>query len=106
MNRVLLALHCALCLAGCAASGPAPADVVPVSYLLTLDKTMDHMQEMPRAARVVAENAIVCRREARVDSRMTRKVCSEKPDRANLRKANQAGLRALRRSGLAVPMSE
>ena len=106
MTRVLLALSCTLCLAGCAASGPAPADIVPVTYLLTLDKTMDHMQEMPRADRVAADNAIVCRREPRVDSRMTRKVCTQKPDRAKLRKANQAGLRALRRSGLAGPMLE
>ncbi len=106
MIRILLALGCTLCLAGCAASGPASTDFVPVSYILTLDKTMEHRQETPRVNRVVADNMIVCRRESRVDSRMTRKVCSAKPDRANLRRANQAGLRALRRSELALPMAE
>ena len=105
MNRVLLALHCALCLAGCAASRSAPADLAPVSYLLTLDKTMDHMQEMPSATKVPAR-APVCRREPIVGSRMTRIVCKGELDKAHLRQADQAGLRALRRSGLAVPMLE
>ncbi|MEL7448964.1 MAG: hypothetical protein AAFN78_07125, partial [Pseudomonadota bacterium] len=98
MNRVLLALLCALCLAGCAASRPAPDDSVPVEYLLTLDKTMDHMQEMPRANTVVVARKPVCRREPRVDSRMTRIVCKGELDKAHLKRADMAGLRAFRRN--------